>query len=124
MEHAHEPDPAMQMEMVQMLQGKELRAAIAPRLWVSDYRALFAQEMVENAAACNGGGYQLPPSTYRARLKGERAENYDWRMLQHKRDEMAIALHNANMQHWSPSLLANVQLHSPPLPLLHAAHQH
>jgi hypothetical protein len=102
----HVMPQALQMEKVERLQGLELRRAIAPKLWAADYRALFASEMLENEAACNGGGYRLPPSTYRARLNGERAVNYDMRMLQHKRDEMAIALHNANMQHWSPSLLA------------------
>jgi hypothetical protein len=88
------------MMETQSLQGLELRRHIVPKLWASDYRALFATEMLENTAACKGGGYVLPPSSYRARLQGERAERYDYRMLQHKRDEMAIALHNHNMQHW------------------------
>lgn len=79
---------------------------IALQLWTSDYAELFDIEFEHNSLECNGGGYSLVPSTYRRRLTGESAERYDWRRRQHKRDEMAIALHANNMQRWSPSLLA------------------
>ena len=79
---------------------------IAQSMWSADYTALFEAEYELNLLACGAAGYQLPPSTYRARLKGEAAERYDWRQRQQKRDEMAIALHANNMQRWSPSLLA------------------
>ena len=79
---------------------------IASMMWAKDYSVLFEKEYEYNLRACGGGGYDLPPSTYRARLKGEAAESYDWRLRMHKRDEMAIALHANNMRRWSPSLLA------------------
>jgi hypothetical protein len=79
---------------------------IASMMWAKDYSILFEKEYEYNSRACGGGGYDLPPSTYRARLKGEAAESYDWRLRMHKRDEMAIALHANNMRRWSPSLLA------------------
>ena len=84
-------------------QGLQL---IAQQLWASDYSELFQDEFEFNLLACGFGGYELPPSTYRARLKGEAAERYDCLRKQQKRDEMAIALHANNMQRWSPSLLA------------------
>ena len=79
---------------------------IALDLWAPDYSVLFEAEFTINELACGGSGYNLPPTTYRTRLKGEAAERYDWRRRQQKRDEMAIALHANNMQQWSPSLLA------------------
>ena len=79
---------------------------IALDLWAPDYSVLFEAEFAYNSLACGSGGYDLLPSTYRARLHGEAAERYDWRRKQQKRDEMAIALHANNMQRWSPSLLA------------------
>ena len=78
---------------------------IALDLWAPDYSALFEMEFEYNLAAC-GTGFDLAPSTYRARLQGELAERYDQRQRQHQRDEMAIALHANNMRRWSPSLLS------------------
>lgn len=78
---------------------------IARVLWIGCYRALFAAELAENEAACVSE-VQLPPTSYRARLKGERAELYDHRRRVQRRDELAIRLHANNERHWSPSLLA------------------
>ena len=55
---------------------------IALLLWSSDYSYVFDEEYNINLNACGGGGYELPPNTYRARLKGEAAERYDWRRRQ------------------------------------------
>ena len=79
---------------------------IALQLWAPDYSVLFETELEYNLLQCGNGGYELPPTTYRARLHGEAAERYDWRQKQRQRDEVAIALHANNMQRWSPSLLA------------------
>ena len=79
---------------------------ISSSLWVGSYTELFDDEYTHNRARSCGGGYHLPPSTYRARLTGERAAAYEWRRRQQHRDEMAIALHANNMQCWSPSLVA------------------
>ena len=78
---------------------------IARVLWIGCYRALFDAELAENEAVCGLEG-QLPPSSYRARLKGEGAELYDHRRRVQRRDELAIRLHANNERHWSPSLLA------------------
>ena len=88
------------------LMGSRRQRELAGALWQPSYEEIFKQEYEENLRACHGGGYALPPTTYRARLHGERAEVYDQRMRSRKRDEMACALHSNNMQHWSPSLLA------------------
>ena len=79
---------------------------LAKLLWVPDYTQLFLMEFEQNLQAVGGGGFQLAPSSYRARLQGEAAERYDLRRMQQQRDQMAIALHANNQQHWSPSLLA------------------
>ena len=63
-------------------------------------------EFEQNMQAVGGGAFQLLPSSYRARLHGEAAVRYDMRRMQQQRDQMAIALHGNNQQHWSPSLLA------------------
>lgn len=79
----------------------------APRMWRSAYESLFIEEHEHNIRAAGGQSMpQLPPSTYRKRLKGESALRYDWRRLQQERDQLAIALHANNQQHWSPSMLA------------------
>ena len=74
---------------------------IAQLLWIGpDYNDLFELEFELNSSAIGGGGYQLPPSTYRVRLRGERAILYDARRRRQQRDEMAIALHANNQQRW------------------------
>ena len=78
---------------------------IAHLLWSSCYDAIFKAELQENEAACGSDG-QLVPTSYRARLKGERAEKYDHRRMIQRRDELAIRLHANNERHWSPSILA------------------
>ena len=79
---------------------------IAQLLWLPTYHALFMFELEHNERMCVGTGTQLPPSTYRARLQGERAERYDMRRQRQRRDELAIARHANNQWAWSPSLLA------------------
>jgi hypothetical protein len=64
----------------------------AKQLWVPDYTQLFLMEFEQNLQAVGGGAFQLPPSSYRARLQGEAAEGYDRRRMQQQRDQMAIAL--------------------------------
>ena len=86
--------------------GQQGLQDIATMLWLPSYARLFELEYTLNELECGGGGYQLQPSTYRARLRGEPAERYDARRRQQRRDEMAIALHANNQQRWSPSLLA------------------
>ena len=86
--------------------GREGQQAIAAACWAPSLEDLFELEYRVNQAACGAGaGYNLAPSSYRARLKGEAAERYDQRLRRHKRDEMAIALHANNERRWSPSLL-------------------
>ena len=80
-------------------------ASVAKLLWLPDYGDLFDLEIAANEELC-GDGVSLPPSTYRARLKGEKAMIYDERRGRQRRDAMAIDLHGNNMRHWSPSLLA------------------
>ena len=81
---------------------------IAIALHASDYTGLFAAEYEDNAYefAAGADAFALPPSTYRARLRGEKAEVYDRRRKLQMRDQMAIALHANNERHWSPSMLA------------------
>ena len=79
---------------------------LALQLWAKDYHELFALEYEENLRAVGGQGYDLAPTSYRARLHGKAAERYDQRRMRQQRDEMAIALHSNNQQHWSASLLA------------------
>ena len=71
----------------------------AKLLWVPDYTQLFLMEFERNLQAVGVGGFQLAPSSYRARLQGEAAERYDRRRMQQQRDQMAIALHANNQQH-------------------------
>ena len=74
-------------------------AQIAQLLWLPSYDRLFELELELNEQACGGGGglLQLPPTTYRARLSGERAQRYDSRRQRQRRDELAIALHANNL---------------------------
>jgi hypothetical protein len=88
-----------------MMGTKGLRA-IAQLLWQPHYGALFELEMRLNQLEAGGSGYELQPTTYRRRLHGEHAERYDRRRLHQERDQLAIALHANNQQHWSPSMLA------------------
>ena len=87
--------------------GPDGLAQIAQLLWLPGrlWPQLFELEYEVNKLACGGGGYELPPSSYRARLKGERAERYDSRRRRQERDQMAIELHANNMRRWSPSLV-------------------
>jgi hypothetical protein len=69
---------------------------IALDLWAPDYSVLFETEFEYNSLACSSGGYDLLPSTYRARLQGEAAERYDWR-----RTIKPHAAHDSNCTLWS-----------------------
>ena len=86
--------------------GREGQQAIAAAAWAPSLEDLLDLEYKVNEAACGvGAGYNLAPSSYRARLKGEPADRYDRRLRRQKRDEMAIALHANNERRWSPSIL-------------------
>ena len=78
---------------------------MARSLWLPNYDQLFELEVAENEQLV-GAAESLPPSSYRARLKGEAAQRYDRRRRNQRRDELAISLHSNNQQHWSPSLIA------------------
>ena len=41
---------------------------IASALWSPSYAGIFEDEFSFNFAECGGGGYSLPPTTYRARI--------------------------------------------------------
>lgn len=77
----------------------------AHELWECDYTPVFAREYASSRERC-GDGYSLPPSSYAARLSGERWEAYKQKMMRRERDRMAAALHGSNMRIWTPSLLA------------------
>ena len=96
------------IEEHQDLAGLSQLQRIAIALHSSDYTDLFAAEYEDNAYAfaAGAGAFALPPTTYRARLRGEKAELYDRRRKLQVRDQMAIALQANNERHWSPSMLA------------------
>ena len=81
-------------------------ASIVAALWLPSYVELFAAELEHNRRIVGRYGSALEPSSYRARLKGARAEAYDAKMLRRERDHLAIELHANNMRSWSPSLVA------------------
>ena len=62
--------------------------AILFLLWQSSYDELFALELEHNRALCGRSGSQLPPTSYRKRLKGRQAEIYDAKQLRRERDEL------------------------------------
>ena len=72
---------------------------LARLLWLPSYAELFRAELEHNRLLVGGSGSTLPPSSYRARLKGARAEEYDARQERRERDQMAIELHANNMRH-------------------------
>ena len=105
--HAAEP---LQDELVSKLPVLEEMAA---DLWAADYGSLFANEIERNRAlvshhagtfCCTSSQLQL--SSYARRLSGHRREEWERRQLIRERDQLAIALHAANMRAWSHSLVA------------------
>lgn len=105
--HAAEP---LQDELVPKLPVLEEMAA---DLWAADYGSLFANEIERNRAlvsqhagtfCCTSSQLQL--SSYARRLSGHRREEWERRQLIRERDQLAIALHAANMRAWSHSLVA------------------
>lgn len=86
--------------------GTAAQQRFALLLWLPDYTRLFEEEIEQNLQLSGGGLLNLPPSSYRQRLTGEPQVRYDARRRRQQRDELAIALHANNQQHWSPSLLA------------------
>jgi len=80
--------------------------SIAKLLWRDSYDELFDVEIRANELLMGSTGGSLPPSTYRAKLHGERASTYDARRKRQRRDNLAVELHANNMRHWSPSLIA------------------
>ena len=79
---------------------------IARLLWLPCYVELFAAELEHNRRLVGRSGTTLQPSSYRARLKGARAEAYDAKQQRRDRDQLAVELHANNMRVWSPSLVA------------------
>lgn len=78
---------------------------IARTLWRSDYVELFDAEYKENKQRL-GPGYSTIQSSYARRLQGQRLAEYQQRVQGRERDQMAIAIHSANMRAWTPSFLA------------------
>ena len=101
-----EPPAVCAAEPVQLWHAKEGLRQIAQLLWLPCYGQLFQMELLENERALGGGLGAAPVSSYRARLKGEPAELYDKRRMRQRRDALAVELHAANQQRWSPSLIA------------------
>ena len=82
---------------------------IATLLWDADYDPLFKVEFERNralASRCGVTVQQLQLSTYPRRLTGDRLDAWKRQQVIRERDQLAIALHAANMRHWSPSLVA------------------
>jgi hypothetical protein len=85
---------------------------IASDLWSADYTSVFKVELEHNRAlgirygTFGVTGQQLQLSSYARRLSGHRREAWEHRQLVRERDQLAIALHAANMRHWSHSLVA------------------
>ena len=63
--------------------GTAAQEWLAPRMWSADYKQLFADEYARNSLLCGGGLVDLPPSSYRQRLKGELMLAYDARRLRY-----------------------------------------
>ena len=101
---AAEQSEAWEAEQHLLKQSASRLKLIAAAHWAADLTELYEAEYIENEQLC-GRTHGLQPTTYRARLTGERAEAYDRRRNQQRRDQMAIELHSNNMRHWSPSLL-------------------
>ena len=80
--------------------------SVASALWLPAYDELFEAELEHNRALVGRAGAALPPSSYRARLRGDAAIWFDKRLQRQERDQLAIELHANNMRHWSPSLVA------------------
>ena len=97
--------PRWVQEDYRALQETPRLRLFARALWAGDYSELFDAEIVDNERLC-GPQMALPPTSYRARLQGERAAAYDRRLRVQYRDQLAVRLHSNNMRHWSPSLLA------------------
>ena len=85
---------------------EDLLTSICRLLWLVSYTELFAAELEHNRLLVGRSGSAMLPSSYRARLNGARAEEYDARQRRRERDQLAIELHSNNMQQWSPSLVA------------------
>ena len=85
-----------------LLNEEPIMLQIARQLWRPDYEALFR---AEHAASLErlGPGYRTERSSYAQRLKGVRLAAYERRLMARERDQMAIALHSANMRAWNTS---------------------
>ena len=75
------------------LQPQSQLELIARALWMPDYSELFEAEIADNTKEFAAGALELPPSSHRQRLQGERAAEYDRRRRTQQRDQMAIARH-------------------------------
>ena len=87
--------------------GREGLQQIAQLLWLLCGTTIWVRVRVlnERARVWRREAAAARLRLYRARLAGSAAERYDARRRKEERDEMAISLHAANQQHWSPSML-------------------
>ena len=74
----------------------------AKDLWKSDYKPFFAAENAEARLIVD----ELPQSSYRRRLKGEKAAAYDQKTAGRVRQSQATLARQANTRSWSFSLVA------------------
>ena len=85
---------------------------ISSDLWTSDYSALFRVELRRNRAIAivygifSATGEQRQLSSYARRISGPRRVAWEHKQLTRERDQLAIALHAANMRQWSHSMIA------------------
>ena len=63
--------------------GTAAQQWLAPRMWSAGYKQLFEDEYARNSLVCGGGLVDLPPSSYRQRLRGEPMLLYDARRLRY-----------------------------------------
>ena len=63
--------------------GTAAQEWLAPRMWSAGYKQLFEDEYARNSLVCGGGLVDLPPSSYRQRLRGEPMLLYDARRLRY-----------------------------------------
>jgi hypothetical protein len=86
-----------------MLKGTARLLELAPKMWTHDYRALFQAEFEENEAHLASMGVKdtaLPPSSYRQRLRGDAACQYDDRQRARRRDHVYTRLFaDGNLPH-------------------------
>ena len=104
-EAVEEAVEAAAQEAVEEAVEEPMLELISKAFWTTNFEGIFEAEIIENERLC-GSSSELPASSYRRRLKGAAAAEYDRRRRNQRRDQMAVQLHANNQQHWSPSLVA------------------